>query len=1258
MKNFINQYSLSKTLRFELIPQGKTLENIKNKGLITKDQTRADSYQKMKETIDGFHKHFIEIAMSQVELTKLDEFTELYTKSSEEKKKDEKFEDKFKKLQEILRKEIAQAFNTGAAKEIFSKIDKKELITEELEKWIKSENKEYYFDPEFKTFTTYFTGFHENRKNMYSHEEHSTAISYRLIHENLPKFIDNISIYKKAKESGIDINNIEENLDSALLGVVLDQVFSLDYFKCVLTQKGIDNYNLVLGGYTKENGKKIQGLNEIINLHNQKQEQKNLRIPKLKPLYKQILSDKESISFLPDAFKESQEVLNAIEEYYQANLINFKADDKEKPENVLQKVRELIADIRNYDLEKVYLKNDGKLTSISQKIFSTYSVFEDALSHYFDNNLAKNYKKKSDEAKEKFLKQSYFNIAFLQKAAEGYILSLEESHFIRKSYSINCVSDYFHQHFRIENKDGKEFDLISNINAKYSCIKGILGVDYSKDKKLHQEKTDITNIKAFLDSLMEILHFIKPLTLPKDSALEKDNNFYGQFEICFEQLDKLIPLYNKVRNYATQKAYSVEKIKLNFDNSTLLDGWDLNKESDNTSILLRKNGIYYLGIMDKKHNKIFKKIPNTKEQENIYEKIIYKLLPGANKMLPKVFFSNKNIKFFNPSKELLEDYKNQTHKKGDKFDLKHCHQLINFFKESISKHEDWKNFDFKFSDTNSYKDLSGFYREVEHQGYKITFQNVSEDYIDQLVSEGKLYLFKIHNKDFSDNSKGKPNLHTIYWKALFDESNLKNVIYKLNGQAEIFFRKKSIEEDKKIIHKAGDVIQNKNPDAKKKESVFDYDLIKDKRYTIDKFQFHVPITLNFKAQGKDYINSDVLGYLKNNPNVKIIGIDRGERHLVYLSLIDQKGNILHQESFNTISDDQHDIKTNYWKLLDKKEEEKKQAQESWGTIENIKELKEGYISQVVHKIAKMMVENNAIVIMEDLNFGFKRGRFKVEKQVYQKLEKMLIDKLNYLVFKDKNHEEIGGVYRAFQLTNKFESFKKLGKQSGFLFYVPAWNTSKIDPVTGFVNLFNTKYETKEKSQKFFSLFDSIKFNESENYFEFEVKKYSTFNTIVENGKQNWTICTYGDRIRTFRNSEKNNNWDNKIVILTDEFKSLFNKFQIDFKNDLKSQIIEQEGKIFFEKLFHLFKLTLQMRNSITGEDVDYLISPIRNNEGKFFDSRQSGAALPKDADANGAYHIAKKGLWILNKINKLEEKYFKKPNLTISNKEWLGFVQN
>ena len=47
--------------------------------------------------------------------------------------------------------------------------------------------------------------------------------------------------------------------------------------------------------------------------------------------------------------------------------------------------------------------------------------------------------------------------------------------------------------------------------------------------------------------------------------------------------------------------------------------------------------------------------------------------------------------------------------------------------------------------------------------------------------------------------------------------------------------------------------------------------------------------------------------------------------------------------------------------------------------------------------------------------------------------------------------------------------------------------------------------------------------------------------------------------------------------------------------------------------------------------------------------------MPKDADANGAYHIALKGLWCLQQINKADD--IKKIKLAISNREWLEFVQ-
>ena len=284
-----------------------------------------------------------------------------------------------------------------------------------------------------------------------------------------------------------------------------------------------------------------------------------------------------------------------------------------------------------------------------------------------------------------------------------------------------------------------------------------------------------------------------------------------------------------------------------------------------------------------------------------------------------------------------------------------------------------------------------------------------------------------------------------------------------------------------------------------------------------------------------------------------------------------------------------------------------------------------------------------------------RGRQKVEKQVYQKFEKMLIDKLNYYVDKNKPYNDITGTLKALQLTNKFESFQKMGKQSGFLFYVPAWNTSKMDPVTGFVNLFQIKYESIEKTQLFFGLFEAIKFNSNKDYFEFSFD-YSKFTNKAEGTRLEWILCTYGNRIKTFRNPAQDNQWFNEQVGLTETYKKLFSKFKIDLNSsNLKKSIVEQSDKGFFEELIYLFKLTLQMRNSITNSNVDYLISPVANSKGEFYNSDTADKNLPQNADANGAYNIARKGLWVIEQIKETTD--LKKLKLAISNKEWLSFAQ-
>lgn len=1250
MENFVHKYSLSKTLRFELIPQGKTLHYIQENGLLKQDEERSENYKKVKKIIDEYHKVFIKKALTNFRLNQelLSQYNEYYNI----KQRDEKQKEKFKELQGKLRKEIADRFNKHS---IYENIFSKDLIKNDLIDFVKEKEENIKLVKEFANFTTYFTGFYENRKNMYSAEDKSTAIAYRLIHENLPKFIDNINIFEQIKSTSI-VEKFEElykDMEMYLNVNKIEDIFSLGQFSNFLTQEQIDVYNAIIGGKSEENGKvKVQGLNEYINLYNQQQKDKNNRLPKLKQLFKQILSDRNAISWLPEEFKkgEDNKVLESIEKCYQELC-----DEVFSPFEKKHSLKDLLLTLKDYNLDKIYLKNDATLTDISQQLFGSWTILQKAVETKYANENPKKKKENEetfDERKSKFFRNAEsFSIVYLNEC-----LSLLGDIERDGKICTRNIADYFINLGKIDDNE----NLFTQLETNYKNIEELLKTPYPANKDLSQEKSDVAKIKLFLDSLKAIQRFIKPLFNNNES--DKDEKFYGEFTHYWEALDKITPLYNKVRNYMTKKPYSEEKFKLNFENSTLLDGWDVNKESDNTAVLFRKDNLFYLGIMNKKNNNVFKQDFEDSTNE-YYEKVEYKLLPGANKMLPHVFLSDKGIKDFNPSQCILDNYKNGTHKKGSNFKLKDCHQLIDFFKTSINKHKDWKKFNFQFSETKNYTDLSGFYREVEQQGYNISYRNIPASYINQLVSEGKLYLFQIYNKDFSPYSKGTPNMHTIYWKMLFDKENLKNVVYKLNGQAEIFYRKSSIKKDNIIIHKAKQTIDNKNQLNPKKESIFEYDIVKDKRYTVDKFQFHVPITMNFKSTGSEYINQDVNEFLKNNNDIHIIGIDRGERHLLYLTLIDLNGNIKKQISLNEILNKHNgnEYKTDYHLLLDKREDERKKERESWKTIETIKELKEGYISQVVHKICELMVENNAIVVLEDLNFGFMRGRQKVEKQVYQKFEKMLIDKLNYLVDKKKPINAVGGVLQALQLTNKFESFKKLGKQSGFLFYVNAWNTSKIDPVTGFVNLFNTHYENIEKTKTFFSNFESINFNSEKQYFEFAVNDYSKFNAKSEETKQKWVICTYGTRIKTFRNSKKNNLWDSEEINLTEKFIKFFEKYKIDVQSGscLKDLICMQTQKEFFEELLYLFKLTLQMRNSKTNTEEDYLISPVTDKNGKFYDSREyeknENPILPKNADANGAYNIARKGIMIIDKIKNADN--LKKPDLIITNKEWLQFAQ-
>ena len=66
INQFINRYPLSKTLKFSLIPVGKTEENFNNALYLETDRERAEEYKKAKKLIDNYHRHFIEEVLSKL----------------------------------------------------------------------------------------------------------------------------------------------------------------------------------------------------------------------------------------------------------------------------------------------------------------------------------------------------------------------------------------------------------------------------------------------------------------------------------------------------------------------------------------------------------------------------------------------------------------------------------------------------------------------------------------------------------------------------------------------------------------------------------------------------------------------------------------------------------------------------------------------------------------------------------------------------------------------------------------------------------------------------------------------------------------------------------------------------------------------------------------------------------------------------------------------------------------------------------------
>lgn len=1270
------------------------------------DETLQEKYTKLKPAIDAYHRYFIDCGFRRViTMPTLDEngmktkkalFMEHLLSVAEKTEIDDSSVN-------TLKKDVISFFEGNVVK--IDSFIKAEFLTKVLYSFLEKDENQllYYFNNEKKDIIdakdvlnekdgklfSNCSGLLEARKLMYGSEGKSVSVPHRCIAVNLPKFLYDAKIFKKyIEEKALDIDKLSIEFSESLQSLSslsgrnitsIEQIFDINLYPCYMVQEGIEIINAIIG---KERGKNHSvGINQSINEYNQKvknekkknkdSEQKTL--PLMKQLFDQILFGHGL--FMPQV--EDYSEVKPLVESILASMSELKAFDGCCPKN---KMYALLRSLKDYQEEGVYVSAKS-VSAISNALWGDWSILYNAVKR--DKN-------------GKVLQKS-----ISLKALNNYISAL-------KLENSKSVFEYFCDcQVRDVSNESKQTNLFCMLEVCYKKY-----IDSGIDKLCELEDNQLFILEQLMDSIMSARRFLSVFSVGA-YEYDADGSFYKSYGELMDVMADIEYKYNLIRNYFRRKPFNQDKIKVHFGKNVLLGNWpeqDKKGTYGNAYIFrVSHNGIpdyeydYYLGIgnermfsgrgKQRENRSAFREYLQSSDDLSPFERYYYyqmqaNTFKGQNyKNANGVFPSEADREFvrflmdaLEGKENIMKEVRRQNRESPDALsllnlidriepsylsELSGSQQFSSLYKSMLER---WRK---GFKQIRRIKAASkyaqeGFrsHNEVNNAINDICNRKVVEfipvsaqEMADHLAS-GNLHLFRITNKDLSyaqtmkegkRKSRGKENLHTMYFRALMDPEQTTFDI----GVGEVFHRKASTRL-KNTIHPAGFPIGCKKD--KTQDRTFEYDLIKDKHYTKDTYLFHLSIFQNYNPFMTGGLNDNVREYLrskKSDETIHVIGIDRGERNLLYMTMLNEDGKIVEQKSYNAFTYEgitavgkPFKIDSDYQALLKQKAGEMKEQQKHWQTVDNISDLKTGYLSHVIHELAKLMIEKHAIIVMEDLSQGFMTARQNKMANVYQEFERMLESKLSYVVAdKSLDRNLPGGLCNGYQLAQ--ENMK--GAQNGFIFYVPAWMTSKIDPVTGFANLFTFSYTNREKAKAFFGKFKSICLNQNTGDYEF-CFRYKDFAKLkvtqqVTCPDVEWTATTFGKRIE--RTKTANGYVTNPVDSLTDKFTELFESKGINVYADIKQQIITRNDADLYEKLVRLFKLMMQMRNS--DDKVDYLISPVcdpathKHFDSTEFDSLDSASKehndKPIDADANGAYNIARKGMIALSQIREGRDKF-------------------
>lgn len=1233
-------FPVTKTLAFRLIPVGKTEQNLKRQQSLEKATELKEDYDNLKAAADRIHKTFIDKVLSGFRLKYLSdgakdsvqEYAEVFldgTLSPEEK------DTLVTEIAANLRRQVADAFSAipyGEKETMLKALASKALLTRLLPAEDLDETEKASLG-RLSQYTTYMRPYFEARNRIYDGVLDGHTIPVRIVNENLPTHLNNIRVFDALPDEVVaGAADIFNALAGNIQAYELRDVFTPSFYSTLCPQGAIDTYNALIGGISNEDGSRIQGLNELINEYCQ--QHKDAKRPKgFKQLKKQILSDRKSLSWLPVSLSDDT----------QAVRVAFGL------EGLLDGFNQ--AESTAWDTTSVHV-DAKRLNAYSHAVFGDWK-----------------------EAKRCLLKTvEETNPKKPREGDKGYAERISKIFDSGKSFSLDDIHSAVAKYGSLT-PDSPALSAPSALRLYYmkEIAAKVAGARASMaNLHAHVDENGVPDTKLGQDAVSGKLgpgeymkDFLEQFNDAKASALvftdlggilDTDPDFYGSVVDFFGDVAlELKTGYEAIRNYLTRKPYSTDKIQLFFDNPKLLDGWDTNKEPENRGIILREGDDIYLGILPPHAKRLFADGKNNDPGSSL-KKMDIKYIPNPHMMLPKVAFSKKALAEGNIPDEVMSLYRSGKAVKD--YTKEEVALMVDFYKEVIASNGDWTVFGFDFKETSAYDRLADFYHDVTAQGYKAVFRGVSRSFVDKAVEEGNLFLFQVSCRYMQEKHTGKDGIYkTLLYEALSGKTGCD---VRLCGGASVYFRPASL--PRKVTHPAGVPIRTKNPDSERERVTYVYDIIKDRRFTEDRYAFHIPVNIypEADAYGALSVNRRVQEIIRDNPDMNVLGINRGERNLISIAVTAPDGTIVEQRNLNVF--DHFD----YRRKLAERENERTEDRRNWTSVKEIKNIKAGYLTRVVGEIVRLVKKYGCVIAMERLDMDFKTGRQAFEKNIYEQFERDLVSRLSFL--SDRNEEDRFGTVLQLANPGKTEIERTRFPQNGILFLMNPAHISNTDPLTGFVNRLNLHFGRISEAESIIDGFDGFRFDPKSGRFvlSFHYDKAAPGKETGD-GQRIWNVETYGERIEQVREEDEPSGvFIDKVTVLSETMKEILDGAGIDWK-DGKDLLARLKGRStdFYKSFFALLRLTMRCTSWNNATREFRIIGCTANASGQFFDSRMAPERLPKDGDTLAAWNIARKAHIVLRNIRDFnpsvttngDGKKAKGPRTVVSDAEWFAQIQ-